>query len=254
MQQQKLSLSFLKGFWQLRLSNPEQFFLQVTMKRAHTVSYKTEKLEHQRFSEDRQSSTSEIPSTSIASEDLTIQIEINIQRKRNKHMHIHFHGLIPNTEICIADFCCAQNKDFLIRHGRLYISQEYVGFHSPIGNTVTCFHVSKIKEIIPKTTLMLPTAIDVVLTDDKIIHLMSFAYRQNALSSLHRIIQRYKSRSSLETNSNTTLSFPKQTLVLDSDKRNSSILFLPGTAICTILLFMNLVMLMQSVRLSSKMY
>jgi GRAM domain len=80
-------------------------------------------------------------------------------------------------EICISDFTCALMQKGLLRQGRLYFTEEFVCFHSPIANTKFVVHVSEILNVIPRNTLMFPTALDLETRDGKSFHLKSFLFR-----------------------------------------------------------------------------
>ncbi|KAJ3341247.1 hypothetical protein HDU91_000743 [Kappamyces sp. JEL0680] len=108
--------------------------------------------------------------------------EINKNKWRNRHVHQHFANELPSDQICVADFTCALEKKGLIRHGRLYFTQQFVCFHSPIANTKLMLHVSEIIRVVPKNTLFFPSAI-LVETAEESHHLMSFIFRGNALNS-----------------------------------------------------------------------
>jgi hypothetical protein len=129
----------------------------------------------------------------------SVTSQINKERKRNRLMQSHFMGIIPLNQVCIADFSCALNKDHLLRQGRLYISQEFVCFHSPIKNTKFMFHISELRELRPKSTLLLPTTLDIYL-ENKEIQLMSLFFRQNAMQCIKTIQKYYQESIKLKQN------------------------------------------------------
>jgi hypothetical protein len=137
-------------------------------------------------------------STGNSSDQETL-MELNQNKRRNKHMHYHFPDL-PVDEVCIADFSCALQRDLLIRHGRLYIGKQFICFHSPIANTRWKIHVSEIEAVIPKTILMVPTALTIE-TDTESVLLMSFAYRQNCIRTLHAVMKQFRNLSSFGSDS-----------------------------------------------------
>jgi hypothetical protein len=63
------------------------------------------------------------------------------------------------------------------RQGRLYFTQEYCCFHSPIANTKVIIHVSEILQVNPRNTLVFPTALDVDTKDGKSFAFKSFLFR-----------------------------------------------------------------------------
>ena len=115
--------------------------------------------------------------------------EINRQKWRNRytclyrfrlitrHVHRHFSGDLPAEEICIADFSCALEKKGLLRQGRLYFTQQFICFHSPIGPTKLIIHVADIQRVLPKMQVMLPTSIQVELVDESRLLFCSFIFR-----------------------------------------------------------------------------
>jgi hypothetical protein len=107
---------------------------------------------------------------------------------------MHFENRLPEDEVCIADFTCALNKKGLIRHGRMYFTQHYVCFHSPIANTKVLLHVSQIVSVVPNTILGFPTAIDVE-TRDETLNFVSFLFRSNALNSFATILLAWRKMS-----------------------------------------------------------
>jgi hypothetical protein len=137
-------------------------------------------------------------STGNSSDQETL-MELNQHKRRNKNMHYYFPDL-PTDEVCIADFSCALQRDLLIRHGRLYIGKQFVCFHSPIANTKWKIHVSEIEAVIPKTILMVPTAL-LIETEAESVLLMSFAYRQNCIRTLHAVIKQFRNLSSFGSDS-----------------------------------------------------
>jgi hypothetical protein len=135
-------------------------------------------------------------STTSISSTISITDTVNGNKKRNRHMHQHFEGQIPHDQVCIADFSCALMLDYLLRQGRLYITSEHLLFHSPIKNTKIIFHISKIKQLVPRTTLFFPTALDIVL-DDRSIQLKSLFYRQNTIHCIQAIQNHYSNMGSV---------------------------------------------------------
>ncbi len=116
-------------------------------------------------------------------DDNSVVSTINKNKSRNRHVHTHFIGELPEDQICVADFTCALERKGLIRHGRLYITQEYIAFHSPIANTKLLLHFRSISKVIPKNTLIFPSAIVIEETAELSHHFMSFIYRGNALNT-----------------------------------------------------------------------
>lgn len=132
----------------------------------------------------RRTSTTSINST------VSITDTVNGKKKRNRNMHQHFEGQIPHDQVCIADFSCALMLDYLLRQGKLYITSEYILFHSPIKTTKVIIHISKIKEIVPRATFLFPTALDIVL-HDRSIQLKSLFFRQNTIQCINAVRTHY---------------------------------------------------------------
>jgi hypothetical protein len=122
------------------------------------------------------SSTADSPQSLVA--------EINESKMRNKWLHMYFPTLDP-SQACIADFSCALNQDYL-RQGRMYITTDNICFHSFIGPTKLILPIKDIEEIIPKSVLMIPTAI-LVHTKDQRYEFTSFIFRDKCIRYLNTI-------------------------------------------------------------------
>jgi hypothetical protein len=110
--------------------------------------------------------------------------EINESKTRNKWLHMYFPSLDP-SQVCVADFSCALHQDYL-RQGRLYLTTEFLCFHSFIGPTKLIVPIAEIKEIIPKSVFMIPTAM-MIHTENQKYELTSFIFRDKCIKVLKTI-------------------------------------------------------------------
>ncbi|KAI8899164.1 hypothetical protein BC833DRAFT_586743 [Globomyces pollinis-pini] len=150
----------------------------------------------------------------------------------------HYFPQIPKTEVCVADFTCALSKDMLLRQGRLYIGEEWVGFHSPVANTKVAVHVSQIQNVVPKTTMLLPTALNIE-TDTGVIHIMSLMFRDNAVAAIKTIMDLHRIHG---RNSTVTLPDKNETVApeikdVNTDKVEDSVVKSPSPFFGSIWIF-----------------
>ncbi|KAJ3252234.1 Protein Aster-B [Boothiomyces macroporosus] len=200
----------------------------------------------------RPSSDTSSPRTyaeSVHGEDSSISAEIQKNKKNTRKMQQLFGDHIPEYEICLADFSCALSKDLLIRHGRLYVGREYVAFHSPIANTKFVIHVSDIKKVSPKTTMLIPSAMQIE-TDDLNIHLMSFMFRDNAMQTLNTIINAYRNKITKVNKLKTAAPAVQEEVavkrVFPSPSSPLAPIFLIGAMLCITMILVNVAMLVRS--------
>jgi hypothetical protein len=115
----------------------------------------------------------------------TILTQINDSKTRNKWLHMYFPQL--PSQSCLADFSCAYVQDYL-RQGRLYLTADYLCFHSFIGPTKLTIPIGQITKIEPKSVLMIPTAI--VVHADKEYEFTSFLFRDRCIKYIETIRRR----------------------------------------------------------------
>jgi hypothetical protein len=120
----------------------------------------------------------------------TILSQINDSKTRNKWLHMYFPQL--PSQSCLADFSCAYVQDYL-RQGRLYLTADYLCFHSFIGPTKLTIPIHQITKIEPKSVLMIPTAI--VVHADKEYEFTSFLFRDRCIKYIETIRRRPKTES-----------------------------------------------------------
>ncbi|KAG7799891.1 hypothetical protein KL929_000807 [Ogataea haglerorum] len=99
---------------------------------------------------------------------LTEQLGVKLpSQKRQDSFHQMFPE-IPASEIFIEDYTCAYRKDVLI-HGRMYVSENHISFHSNLIVLITHFTItlSKVLSIKKKKTVGIPNALEFSTLHDK---------------------------------------------------------------------------------------
>lgn len=95
--------------------------------------------------------------------------KLNIEipnEKRQKQVHQLFD--LPESELFLADFTCAYRRDILI-HGKLYLTEHNICFHSKIIGLVTKLNIpfNKVYNIQKKKTMGIPNAIELLNLHEK---------------------------------------------------------------------------------------
>ncbi|XP_033108298.1 GRAM domain-containing protein 2A-like isoform X2 [Anneissia japonica] len=126
------------------------------------------------------------------------KIEEMGQEARNKQFHKHFPN-IPADEIVINSYSCAYVKDILLQ-GRLYVSKNWLCFHSNIFGFET--HVSvtigEVKDLTrERTALIVPNAIGIQTENEKFVF-GSLLSRAATYKLITRILQEYREGEGLE--------------------------------------------------------
>ncbi|XP_076809094.1 protein Aster-A-like isoform X5 [Clavelina lepadiformis] len=111
-------------------------------------------------------------------------------KQKNDDFHKFFKQL-PETERLLVDYTCALMKDILV-HGRMYVSQNYVCFHSTILKWQTAVMIS-FKDIAAvtkeKTAKLIPNAIQFQLKNRSKSTFASFTQRDRAYQLVYRLWQ-----------------------------------------------------------------
>ncbi|XP_053561807.1 protein Aster-C [Bombina bombina] len=97
---------------------------------------------------------------------------------------------LPESEKLIVDYACALQKDILLQ-GRLYLSENYVCFHSNIfrWETSICLPLRDITSMTKeKTARLIPNAIQ-ISTDSEKLFFTSFATRDRSFLNIFRMWQ-----------------------------------------------------------------
>ncbi|TID14907.1 hypothetical protein CANINC_004578 [Pichia inconspicua] len=94
---------------------------------------------------------------------------------------------LPSDEILVDDFTCAYRKDILI-HGKLYLTNHYICFHSNIIGMVThlAIPLNSILKIQKRKTLGIPNAIEFSNLHNKYIF-ASFISRDQVYDLIHKV-------------------------------------------------------------------
>lgn len=94
---------------------------------------------------------------------------------------------LPSDEILIDDFTCAYRKDILI-HGKLYLTNHYICFHSNIIGMVThlAIPLNSILKMQKRKTLGIPNAIEFSNLHNKYIF-ASFISRDQVYDLIHKV-------------------------------------------------------------------
>ena len=133
--------------------------------------------------------------------------EINASKHRNVMMRSHFGDRIPADQCCIADFSCALVKNGLLRQGRLYVTVEYLAFHSFIAKTKEILPICNIKSITPKSIMLLPTGLIIEAYEEADSwELGSFLFRDNCLKTIETLRRAALKR--VPSSSNTSAMLP----------------------------------------------
>ena len=156
--------------------------------------------------------------------------EINETKNRNRMMRSHFREMIPSDQVCIAgiyrikvDFSCALMKNGLLRQGRLYVTIEYLAFHSFIAKTKEVMSISSIKSIIPKTVMLLPTSMIIETFDDgEMWELGSFLFRDNCIKTIETLRKATLRKSTSSVNTASLVSPNEQPSRLPWSNENSA--------------------------------
>ncbi|KAG7814033.1 hypothetical protein KL921_000307 [Ogataea angusta] len=130
---------------------------------------------------------------------LAEQLDIKLpSQKRQDSFHQMFPE-IPPSEIFIEDYTCAYRKDVLI-HGRLYVSENHLSFHSNLIGLITHFTItlSKVLTIKKKKTVGIPNALEFGTLHDKYTF-ASFISRDSTYELLVKIWSSLLSGSNLNT-------------------------------------------------------
>nr|CAB3250831.1 GRAM domain-containing protein 1B [Phallusia mammillata] len=109
-------------------------------------------------------------------------------KQKNEDFHKFFKTL-PDTERLLVDHTCALVKDILIQ-GRLYVSQNFVCFHSKILKIQTVIQVG-FKDITTltkeKTVKVIPNAIQLQTVSRGKLTFTSFTARDRAYQQIHKL-------------------------------------------------------------------
>ncbi|KAG7896375.1 hypothetical protein KL906_003181 [Ogataea polymorpha] len=130
---------------------------------------------------------------------LAEQLDIKLpSQKRQDSFHQMFPE-IPPSEIFIEDYTCAYRKDVLI-HGRMYVSENHISFHSNLIGLITHFTItlSKVLTIKKKKTVGIPNALEFGTLHDKYTF-ASFISRDSTYELLVKIWSSLLSGSNLNT-------------------------------------------------------
>ncbi|KAJ3208059.1 hypothetical protein HDU67_007037 [Dinochytrium kinnereticum] len=109
-----------------------------------------------------------------------------------KTMHKTFaaHGL-PSTERLIHVFICAIPRSKILQQGQMFITENFVCFHSNIFGFQTTYilHSSEILAVDPaRTAMVIPNAIMVTTKDGSEFFFTSFVQREKALIAMRELI------------------------------------------------------------------
>ncbi|OLY83838.1 putative membrane protein [Smittium mucronatum] len=141
-----------------------------------------------------------VDSEDIKGED-DISSEVNsINLKKNANFHLLFRN-IPINELLLEDYVCAFQKDILIQ-GRLYVTNNYIGFYSNIFGWVTnlCITFDEVVSIEKKNSaIIIPNAIRISTLHRSRVF-TSFLYRDSAYDLLIKLWRKSKANSSLDDN------------------------------------------------------
>lgn len=110
-------------------------------------------------------------------------------------------------------------------------------------------HVSDIKKVSPKTTMLIPSAMQIE-TDDLNIHLMSFMFRDNAMQTLNTIINAYRNKITKVNKLKTAAPAVQEEVavkrVFPSPSSPLAPIFLIGAMLCITMILVNVAMLVRS--------
>ncbi|XP_071964690.1 uncharacterized protein [Antedon mediterranea] len=126
------------------------------------------------------------------------KIEEMGQETRNKQFHKHFPD-IPVDEIVINSYSCAYVKDILLQ-GRLYVSKNWLCFHSNIFGfeTRVTVAIGEVKDVTrERTALIVPNAIGIHTENEKYVF-GSLMSRSATYKLITRILQEYRELQGLE--------------------------------------------------------
>ncbi|KAH3661944.1 hypothetical protein OGAPHI_006123 [Ogataea philodendri] len=132
-------------------------------------------------------------------EKLAEQLGIKLpSQKRQDSFHQMFPE-IPSNELFIEDYTCAYRKDVLI-HGRMYVSENHISFHSNLIGLITHITVTlnKVLMIKKKKTVGIPNALEFTTLHDKYTF-ASFISRDSTYELLVKIWSSILSGSNLNT-------------------------------------------------------
>ncbi|OMJ22093.1 putative membrane protein [Smittium culicis] len=125
-------------------------------------------------------------------EDRTSDLN-SVYLKKNANFHLLFRN-IPINELLIEDYGCALQRDILVQ-GRLYITNNYLGFYSNIFGWVTNLTIN-FEEIVSiekkNSALIIPNAIRISTLHTKRVF-TSFIYRDTAYSLICDLWKKSKS-------------------------------------------------------------
>ncbi|XP_067890293.1 protein Aster-C [Heterodontus francisci] len=118
-----------------------------------------------------------------------LQISSPTYKQKNDEFRKQFKDL-PESEILMVDHACALQKDLLLQ-GRLYLTENWLCFHSNIFGWETSITIS-LKEITSmtkeKTARLIPNAIQICTATDKL-YFTSLTTREEAYLSIFRMWQ-----------------------------------------------------------------
>jgi len=109
-----------------------------------------------------------------------------IDPKRVTEFHQLFESKLDKDEMLIEDFTCALQKERMLVHGRIYISEKHVCFYSQLfGVTLKVIPLIEIIELFKRNTaLVFPNAIEIVTREKSKHFFTSFIFRDQAYQSL----------------------------------------------------------------------
>ncbi|RKP04154.1 hypothetical protein CXG81DRAFT_16436 [Caulochytrium protostelioides] len=105
--------------------------------------------------------------------------------RRNRDAHIYF-PLLPSDEVVLSDYSAAWSKE-IIFHGRLYLTQNHLGFYSNIfGFINACFlHLTEITRLERRVTAkIIPNAILITTVANETFLFTSFLTREATLARI----------------------------------------------------------------------
>lgn len=112
-------------------------------------------------------------------------------RSRSTEFHKFFGDIIPDTERLVADYSCALHREILIQ-GRLYVSINYLAFHSNLFSWVTKL-VIRFRDISEmskaNTARFIPNAIQIITTSGDKHIFASFVARDKSYSNMMQMWQ-----------------------------------------------------------------
>ncbi|KAI8902457.1 hypothetical protein BC833DRAFT_573606 [Globomyces pollinis-pini] len=110
--------------------------------------------------------------------------------KRNSDFHDLF-PLLDTNECLIDDYTCAWFNDVLLQ-GRLYVSQNFIAFHSKVIWTYTVLiPLSDVKSITKKSVAgIFQTSLEIA-TEEKEYYFTSFVSREHAFNLMTKLIEGY---------------------------------------------------------------